>query len=78
WLWFWQVYRGGSDYPWWGGTYNIALEPSSSLPILSQAVKRGDALRLGAGESREIEMIAIAFDGLKRVSRISEQGEVVP
>lgn len=75
-LWYWQVYRGGRDYPWWSGTYNIALEPSTSLPILSRAVKRGEALRLGAGESCEIEMMAIAFEGLGRVSRVSAEGEV--
>src|SRR5262249_16847180 len=29
-LWYWQVYRGGRNYPWWGATYNIALEPCAS------------------------------------------------
>jgi len=41
-LWYWQVYRGGRDYPWWSSTYNIALEPCASLPVLSRAVERGD------------------------------------
>lgn len=39
-------------------------------------MKRGDALSLGAGESREIEMTAIAFEGLGKVSRVSADGEV--
>ena len=76
-LWYWQVYRGGRDYPWWSGTYNIALEPCTSLPILSRAVERSEALRLGAGESREIKMIAIAFEGIGKVSRVSAEGEVL-
>jgi hypothetical protein len=75
-LWYWQVYRGGRDYPWWSGTYNIALEPCTSLPILSRAVERGEALRLAAGESCEIELMAIAFEGLDKVSSVSGQGEV--
>ena len=75
-LWYWQVYRGGHDYPWWSATYNIALEPCATLPILERAVERGEALRLGAGESREIELMAIAFEGLERVGGVSAEGEV--
>lgn len=75
-LWYWQVYRGGRDYPFWSATYNIALEPCTSLPVLSRAVERGEALRLGAGDSREIEMTAIAFEGLGKVSAVSAEGEV--
>ena len=75
-LWFWQVYRGGHDYPWWSATYNIALEPCATLPILERAVERGEALRLGTGESREIELMAVAFEGLERVSQVSAGGEV--
>jgi hypothetical protein len=75
-LWYWQVYRGGRDYPWWSATYNIALEPCATLPILERAVERGEALRLGAGESREIELLAVAFEGLERVGDVSAEGEV--
>lgn len=62
-LWYWQVFRGGMNYPWWGATYNIALEPCATLPVLSRAAERGEALRLAAGESREIEMLAVAYEG---------------
>lgn len=75
-LWYWQVYRGGRDYPWWSATYNIALEPCVSLPVLAEAVRRGEALRLAAGESREVELLAVAFEGLNEVSRISPEGVV--
>src|SRR6185503_20950201 len=75
-LWYWQVYRGGHDYPWWSATYNIALEPCATLPILEQAVERGEALRLGAGESREIELLAIAFEGPESVNDVSADGEI--
>lgn len=75
-LWYWQVYRGGRDYPWWSATYNIALEPCATLPVLEAVAERGEALKLGAGESREIELIAVAFEGLERVSNVSADGEI--
>lgn len=75
-LWYWQVYRGGRDYPWWSATYNVALEPCATLPSLARQAERGDALRLGAGESRELEMMAVVFEGLERVSSVSPDGEV--
>jgi hypothetical protein len=75
-LWYWQVYRAGEGYPWWGATYNVALEPCSSLPVLAAAVRRGDALRLGAGEAMEIELMAIAYEGLERVAAVGADGGV--
>jgi hypothetical protein len=76
-LWYWQVYRGGRDYPWWSATYNIALEPCASLPVLSHAAARGEALTLGAGESKELELMATAFEGSSRVTGIDSNGAVV-
>jgi len=76
-LWYWQVYRGGRGYPWWSATYNIALEPCATLPGLSQAAERGEALTLGAGESREVELVAAAFEGTERVTGVSAEGKVV-
>jgi hypothetical protein len=75
-LWFWQVYRGGRDYPWWSSTYNIALEPCSSLPVLSHAAARGEALTMGGGESRELQLYASAFEGTERVTSVSAEGLV--
>ncbi|HVG19218.1 MAG TPA: aldose 1-epimerase [Blastocatellia bacterium] len=75
-LWYWQVYRGGRDYPWWSSTYNMALEPCATLPVLARQAERGEALRLGAGESLGLEMMAMAFEGLERVSGVSPEGIV--
>ena len=75
-LWYWQVYRGGRDYPWWSATYNIALEPCATLPVLSHAAARGEALALGPGESQEIELMALAFEGSERVTSVSAEGVV--
>jgi len=75
-LWYWQVFRGGRNYPWWGATYNMALEPCVALPVLERAAKSGNALTLEAGESREVELLAIAFDGLESVARVNEDGSI--
>ena len=75
-LWYWQVYRGGRDYPWWSATYNIALEPCASLPVLSHAAARGEALALGPGESQEIDLMAVAFEARGQVTGIDADGVV--
>lgn len=76
-LWYWQVYRGGRDYPWWNATYNIALEPCATLPVLSHAAARGEALSLGAGESRDIDLLAVAFEGSDRIRGIGTEGGIL-
>jgi len=50
-IWFWRVAKGSFHWPWYGRTYNIALEPFSSLPNLSESIKRNDQLKLEAGET---------------------------
>lgn len=76
-LWYWQVYRGGRDYPFWGATYNLALEPCVALPVLERAAQSGNALTLAAGESREVELLAIAYEGVEGVARVEADGTVV-
>ncbi len=75
-LWYWQVYGGGRDYPWWSSTYNLALEPCAAMPVLERAVERGAALTLAAGDGLEIELLALAYEGCERVSEVSADGEV--
>jgi hypothetical protein len=62
-LWYWQVYRGAMDYPFWGATYNIALEPCATLPCLSEAAKENEALRLAPGATLTAELQAAVFSG---------------
>jgi hypothetical protein len=51
WLWFWQEFGAWTDYPWYGGNYNIGLEPFSSYPTngLADAVANGTALVVPPG-----------------------------
>jgi len=48
-LWFWQNYNL-PDYPWYGGAWNVALEPCTSYPGgLPEQVKEGTALKIEGG-----------------------------
>lgn len=79
-IWYWQVFGGGYGYPWYGRTYNVALEPFTSFPGngLEAAVQNGTALALEAGQSRTANIKAVAYTGLKGVKRIQEDGTVIP
>jgi hypothetical protein len=57
-IWFWRIAKGSFHYPWYGRNYNIALEPFSSLPCLSEALKRKDQLQLKPGMSISAEIKA--------------------
>lgn len=55
-LWLWREFGASSDYPFWGSTYALGLEPFSSMPTegLQNAVDNGTALRFGPGETRSL------------------------
>jgi hypothetical protein len=67
-LWYWQVFRGAMDYPFWGATYNIALEPCATLPSLSEAAKSGESLKLSPGQSLTADLSATVFQGASPIS----------
>lgn len=76
-LWMWQVYGGHHDYPWYGRTYNCALEPFTSYPPagIQNAVQNGTALFLKPHQTLETELVAVAYqDG--QVQRINLDGTV--
>lgn len=76
-LWMWQVYGGHTDYPWYGRTYNCALEPFTSYPPagVKQAIENDTALIMKPGEVIETELVAVAYQG-KNVKRITLDGVV--
>ncbi len=65
-LWMWAVLGGHNDYPWYGRTYNVALEPFSSYPPagVPNAIQNGTALILKPNQVIETDLTAIAFEGL--------------
>jgi hypothetical protein len=72
-LWMWQVYGGHNDYPWYGRTYNCALEPFTSYPPagIGNAIKNGTALVMKPTEVIDTDLVAVAFEDctVKRVAR---------
>jgi hypothetical protein len=77
-LWYWQVFGGGEGYPWYSRTYNIGLEPWTSMPTsgLAEAIRQGTQLTLGPNEEVACQMKAVVFSGLEYVSYISSEAEV--
>ncbi len=76
-LWMWQVYGGHNDYPWYGRTYNCALEPFTSYPPagITAALQNKSALVMKPGETIETELVAVAYEG-KRITHIGRDGSV--
>jgi hypothetical protein len=76
-LWYWQVYGGLQETPWWGRTYNCALEPFSGFPSgLSNAVKAGRSLKFKPNETKKTWYTAVAYGGRTRVGRVGRDGRV--
>jgi hypothetical protein len=78
-LWFWQVCGGSLGYPWYGRTYNMALEIFTSRPKagLAGAVDDGSAIWLEPGDGIQTRFAALAYTGTGRVSKIDPSGLVV-
>jgi hypothetical protein len=76
-LWMWQVYGGHTDYPWYGRTYNCALEPFTSWPPagVANAVRNGTALLLKPQQRLETTLAAVAYEG-EGISRVVPSGSV--
>ncbi len=77
-VWIWQALGGGLGYPWYGRTYNMGIEPWTSYPCagLEEAVKRGTAARLEAGQSLHSWLTATAYTGMDAVVSIDREGTV--
>jgi hypothetical protein len=77
-VWFWQVYGGAYNPPWYGRTYNIALEPFSTTRLtLPEAIQDGSAHRLEPGGSLQARFAAVAYEGAQGVERVTPDGEVI-
>lgn len=76
-LWYWQVFGGALAQPWYGRTYNIALEPwTTPRQTIGEAIQHGSQRVLGPGESLAVEFKAVAFAGVRRVQAIDGEGRV--
>jgi hypothetical protein len=77
-LWYWQVFGGGTGYPWYSRTYNVGLEPFTSLA--NGEPEPGSTLRTGVefqpGETRTATIKAVVFDSTAGVESIDGSGNV--
>ena len=77
-LWFWQVYRGSIVHPWYGRTYNIALEPWTAPYHHFKEAQAHNATRImQPGEILDVRFGAVAYSGLQRIGGISTAGDVM-
>jgi hypothetical protein len=78
-VWYWQVFGGGSGYPWWGQAYVAGLEPFTSYPNtgLAEAIQNGTALEIPSREEIEVEIVATVFAADSEVQAIKSDGSVV-
>lgn len=75
----WLVYRGFHDFPFYGRTYNIALEPYSAIPDnLDEAIKLGRALHLEPGEQIHTRFSAIIYESSARIRGFTENYRPLP
>lgn len=76
-VWLWEVFGGDFGYPWYGRTYNLALEPWTSWPGgMENALARGTTKKLGPGESLETKLVAAAYEGISKVTSVNADGKV--
>lgn len=70
-IWLWLVYGG------WRGLYCAAVEPWTGYPArLDLAVRERIFSTLEAGESLECDTLALIYEGVSQVERITTSGEV--
>jgi hypothetical protein len=76
-LWMWQVYGGHNDYPWYGRTYNVALEPFTSFPPagVPNAIQNGSALIMQPNQVIETDLVAAAIQG-NSASKVNRDGSI--
>ncbi|CAK4825649.1 unnamed protein product [Aphanomyces euteiches] len=56
-VWCWQVYGGAYGYPYYGRTYNLAIEPfTSPIATLTENVQAGKSYKLAAGQSLSTQL----------------------
>ncbi len=74
-LWYWQMFHGHRRAPFWGRTYNMALEPFSGWPSgLANAAANGTALRFRPLEVKRGWVTAAAYHGLARLRGLERDG----
>ncbi len=77
--WFWQEMHASPGFPWYGEVYVMAIEPFTSMPGhgLSKVIeKTGTQLTIAAGQSIEVEFVAVLYHAQKGITGIYPDGSV--
>jgi len=78
-LYFWLVYGGSNNYPWFGNTYNLAIEPWSSWPGrgLIEAIKNNTSLKISPGQTIDSWLKVVVYEKDQNVNKIKDNCEVL-
>ena len=76
-LYYWHVFNGVPEYPWYNRVYVIGLEPWTSFPLNQDAAKAaGRTLKIGGNAAISTAVTAVAYAGREKVSCITAEGRV--
>ncbi len=77
-LWMWAVYRGYYNFPFYGRTYNIALEPWSAIPDnLDDVIKAGRELTLQPFQELNTKFQVIVYESDCRIKGFNKNNEAI-
>jgi galactose mutarotase-like enzyme len=79
-VWFWQMYGGGTGYPWYGRAYTLALEPFTGVPDPhAESIDGVAGTKIIKGnETVHTRLRVLLYRGIKGVGRITPEGTIVP
>ena len=77
-IWMWAVYRGYYNFPFYGRTYNIALEPWSAIPDnLDDVIKAGRELTLEPLQKLNTKFQVIIYESKGRINGFDKNNKVI-
>jgi hypothetical protein len=78
-LMFWFVYRGFYNFPFYGRTYNIGIEPWSAIPgDLDEVIKLKRELVLLPQKEMKTKYYAIVFESKNRINGFTKDNKIIP
>jgi len=74
----WYVYRGFYNFPFYGRTYNIGLEPYTAIPAnFDEVVKLGREITLTPGKELRTKYYAIVYLSKNHIKGFDDSNEVI-
>lgn len=77
-IWMWAVYRGYFSFPFYGRTFNIALEPWSAIPDnLDDVIKAGRELTLEPDKRIKTDFTALVYSSSGKIKGFTRNNEAI-